>query len=184
MCLRTKILGLSMTIKKKKKTAWSGVYWEHGIEKDVTGWELKLPDGRVVPQLVGDETYTYLGTEMTTGWNNGSAQKTLRKKVVRKCRQVIGLVGRVPGITHEQMGKAISLGVGGIIGYYGRATVITWDDCVEIEKARAAALTARGFTPGVPRVQIYQRGDKGGMDAHEHAYTYAGFAYTRHSQGL
>ena len=120
----------------------------------MTGWELKLPDGRIVPQLVGDDTYTYLGTEMTTGWNQGKAQDALRQKVVRKCRQMIGLVGRVPCLTQEQMGQTISLGIGGIIGYYGRATVVTWEDCVEIEKARAAALKARGFTPGVPRLQI------------------------------
>ena len=55
----------------------------------------------------------------------------------------------------------------------GRATVITFEDCVEIEKARAAALTARGFTPGVPRLQIYQKSDAGGMGVHEHAYAYA-----------
>ena len=80
-------------------------------------------------------------------------------------------------MTQEQMGKAISLGVGGIIGYYGRATVVTWEDCAEIEKARAAALAAaRGFTPGVPRLKIYQKESAGGMGAHEHAYSYAAAA--------
>ena len=69
----------------------------------------------------------------------------------------------------------MSLGIAGILGYYGRATVITWEDCVEIEKARAAAMRARGFTPGVPRVQMYTPLKSGGM-GHEHAYTYAAAA--------
>eukprot|EP00965_Chrysotila_dentata_P084688 2795325-Pleurochrysis_carterae.AAC.1 len=42
----TKILGLNMQIKGKKKTAWSGVYYnEEGRESDITGWEVVLPDG-------------------------------------------------------------------------------------------------------------------------------------------
>ena len=88
----------------------------------------------MVPQLVKGDEYTYLGTELTTGWNEGKSQASLRKKAVRKCRQIIGLIGHVPSLTQEQMGKAMSLGIiGGILGYYGRATVITWEDCVALQ---------------------------------------------------
>eukprot|EP00965_Chrysotila_dentata_P092666 3058898-Pleurochrysis_carterae.AAC.1 len=45
MWVMTKILGLNMQIKGKKKTAWSGVYYnEEGHESDITGWEVILPD--------------------------------------------------------------------------------------------------------------------------------------------
>eukprot|EP00965_Chrysotila_dentata_P236730 6201498-Pleurochrysis_carterae.AAC.1 len=41
----TKVLGLHMQIKGKKKTAWSGVYYnEEGQKSDITGWEVILPD--------------------------------------------------------------------------------------------------------------------------------------------
>eukprot|EP00965_Chrysotila_dentata_P097060 3208342-Pleurochrysis_carterae.AAC.1 len=40
MWVMTKMLGLKMQIKGKKKTAWSGVYYnEDGRESDITGWE-------------------------------------------------------------------------------------------------------------------------------------------------
>eukprot|EP00965_Chrysotila_dentata_P061472 2035901-Pleurochrysis_carterae.AAC.1 len=58
MWVMTKILGLNMQIKGKKKTAWSGIYYnKDGQESDVTGWEVTLPDGTMVPQLTGTETY-------------------------------------------------------------------------------------------------------------------------------
>ena len=54
--------------------------------------------------------------------------------------------------------------------------MITWDDCKTIETARAEALVARGFSSSVPRLQIYQSWEEGGMGAHEHAYCYAAAA--------
>eukprot|EP00965_Chrysotila_dentata_P252243 6210565-Pleurochrysis_carterae.AAC.1 len=40
MWVMTKILGLKMQIKGKKKKAWSGVYYnEEGLESDISGWE-------------------------------------------------------------------------------------------------------------------------------------------------
>ena len=175
--LVSRIMGLTMGVNGKKKTCWAATYWENGIEKDVSGWEITLPDGTVVPQLVSkteegetvNETYKYLGTEMRAGWADGHGHDETRAKVVRKCRQLIGLIGRAPLATQQQMSKAISLAISGTIGYYCRSTALTWGDAVQIEKARVAALRARGFTEGVPRLQIYDTHARGGM-GHEHAY--------------
>jgi hypothetical protein len=87
---------------------------------------------------------------MTTGWNKGTAHKQARTKVVIKCRKLIGMIGRLPCLTEQQMAKAIALAISGIIGYYGRSTIITWEDCVTIEQARVAALSIRNITEGVP----------------------------------
>ncbi len=48
-----KVMGLELQVKDKKKTAWSGVYWEGAQEKDVTGYEVRLPCGMVVPAAAG-----------------------------------------------------------------------------------------------------------------------------------
>ena len=39
-------LGLDITVKGKKKTAWAGVWYQGGIPKDCDGWEMRLPDGK------------------------------------------------------------------------------------------------------------------------------------------
>ena len=170
------ITGLKLQVKGKKKCAWSATYWlQDGTEKDVTGWEMRMPDGEtVIPQLVGEETYKYLGSEMRTGWAEGASQKELRTKIKRKCRQLIGLIGRAPLLTEEQMNTAFSLALGSVIGYYGRACCLTWADCQEIESARVAALRARKFTNGTPRVIIYGRRDRAMQ--HEHAFSWAAAA--------
>ena len=47
-----RVLGLSMGVKASgTKTAWSGTYWDGRTEKEITGWEFKLPDQRVIPQV-------------------------------------------------------------------------------------------------------------------------------------
>ena len=173
--LVSQILGLKMSIKGKRKTAWCGTYWSGGLELDISGWEIRLPNGDLVPQLRADEMYKYLGTELASGWHDGRAHVALRKKAVRKCRQLIGMIGRVPRLRQDQMSKGMSLAIAGVIGYYARSTVLTWADCVQIEQARAAALRAAGYTTGVPRVQMYKTPAFGGMN-HEHAYAYASAA--------
>ena len=92
-----------------------------------------------------------------------------RSKVVTRCVQVVKLIGRIPVLTSEQMDQMMSLAVGGIIGYYGRATPIRWSDCQRIERARAYAMRVRGFTPTIPRVQMYAAPTEGGL-GHAHAY--------------
>ena len=146
--LVTQIMGISLQVKLKKKTCWAGTYWENRVEKDITGWEMKLPDETLIPQLIGTESYKYLGTELRAGWADGLGQVVAREKVVRKCRQLIGLIGRTPLATMKQMESAIGLAISGTIGYYCRSTVLTWADAVQIEKARVSALSARGFTDG------------------------------------
>ena len=65
------------------------------------------------------------------------ARAQARTKVVRKCKSLLWMLGSVPLLTEEILGKAMSLAVAGVIGFYGRSTVITFDDCQKIEAARA-----------------------------------------------
>ena len=130
-------MGLSIQVKGKKKTCWAGTYWEGKVEKDITGWKMELPDGTIIPQLTGDESYKYLGTEMRAGWADGMGQVLSREKVVRKCRQLIGLIGRTPLATLKQMESAIGLAISGTIGYYCRSTILTWGDALQIEKLQS-----------------------------------------------
>ena len=98
-----------------------------------------------------------------------------RSKVVTRCVQVVKLIGRIPVLTCEQTDQMMSLAVGGIIGYYGRATPLRWHDCQKVERARAYAMRVRGFTPTIPRVQMYAATAEGGL-GHAHAYQAAAAA--------
>ena len=140
------------------------------------GYEVKMPDGACMPQLVGKDVYKYLGTELPTGWANGKAQEITRMKVRSKCRSLLGMLASIPVLTDQQLGLAMSLAVAGVIGYYGRSTVITWEDCQRIEAMRADALRRKGRVPGKPRLQVYASHEQGGMGWHRHAYTYAAAA--------
>ena len=184
--MMAKVCGLPIKIKGKSKTAYFATYWEGGIEKDVAGYELRLADGRLVPQILkrpkhplppgakGDvHSYKHLGTELAPGWNGGMEEA--RSKVVTRCTQVVKLIGRIPVLTSEQMDQMVSLAIGGVIGYYGRATPLRWSDCQKIERARAYAMHVRGFTPTVPRVQMYAAPTEGGL-GHAHAYQAAAAA--------
>eukprot|EP00965_Chrysotila_dentata_P024024 795845-Pleurochrysis_carterae.AAC.1 len=133
----TKILGLNMQIKGKKKTAWSGVYYnEEGRENDITGWEVVLPDGETIPQLKGTETYKYLGTHLRPGRATGNSIRDMRKQIAGKVKRLIFAIGRLPGLTQEQLGKISSLGVAGVLGYYARSTPMDITTCKSIEEAR------------------------------------------------
>ena len=43
--LVTKICGNSLQVQKKNKSAWSATYWENNEERDVEGYEMRMPDG-------------------------------------------------------------------------------------------------------------------------------------------
>eukprot|EP00965_Chrysotila_dentata_P079188 2611184-Pleurochrysis_carterae.AAC.2 len=114
MWVMTKILGLNMQIKGKKKTAWSGVYYnEDGQESDITGWEVTLPDGTRIPQLRGTDTYKYLGTQLRSGRAKGSSIKQTRKIIAEKSKKTIYAIERLPGLTQKQLGSTLALGVAG-----------------------------------------------------------------------
>jgi hypothetical protein len=71
MWIVARVAGLKLQVKGKKKTAWSATYWESdGTERDVTGWEMVMPDGTTIPQLEGDDKYKYL-LETTGGGGDG-----------------------------------------------------------------------------------------------------------------
>eukprot|EP00965_Chrysotila_dentata_P259429 6213564-Pleurochrysis_carterae.AAC.1 len=137
MWVMTKILGLNMQITGKKKTAWSGVYYnENGGETDITGWEVMLPDGTKIPQLTGSETYKYLGTQLRPGRAKGSSIKQMRRTIAEKSKRIIYAVGRLPGLTQKQLGNTLALGVAGVLGYYARSTPMDLMTCKSIEEAR------------------------------------------------
>ena len=163
-----RVVGMQIQIKKDKKTAWQASYWEGNVEREVEGWELRLPDGRVVPQV--KDTYKYLGSEERATWAAG--QKPVREKVVKVCSQLLRLIGRVGVLGEEQLRIAMGLAVEGVVSYYGRSTAIGWEACEEIERVRAEVLRKRGFVAGTPRVQIHAAVKAGGM-GHRHAYQHA-----------
>eukprot|EP00965_Chrysotila_dentata_P121569 4019003-Pleurochrysis_carterae.AAC.1 len=167
-----------MQIKGKKKTAWSGVYYnEDGQECDITGWEVMLPDGTKIPQLRGTETYKYLGTQLRPGRAKGSSIKQMRKHIAEKSKRIIYAIGRLPGLTQKQLGSTLALGVTGVLGYYARSTPMDLTTCRSKEEARVQVLRAAGYATGAPRGQIYHAGSEGGMETHEHAYGIAAAAY-------
>jgi hypothetical protein len=47
-----KVCGLRLIVKGKKKTAYVATYWEGGQQHDVTDWQLRFPDGQVIPQIM------------------------------------------------------------------------------------------------------------------------------------
>ena len=125
-----RLSGLTVMVKGKKKTAWSGVYWARDgrgqrVEKDIEcgeGWKMCLPDGTEVPQVrMGEEVdyYKHLGSELAPGWTGG--QDRVRAKVVARCVGIIGILSGVKGITARTMNEAVDLAVGGVVDYYGRA---------------------------------------------------------------
>ena len=67
---------------------------------------------------------------------------------------------------------ALGLVVEGTIGFYGRATVIGWEACEEIEQVRYEVLKQRGFASGETHLQIHSDRNAGGLD-HRHAYQHA-----------
>ena len=65
--------GLSMRAKAAEaitrrgtKTAWMGCYFDkEGVEKEITGTELRMPSGELIPQV---SQYTHLGVSIQAEW--------------------------------------------------------------------------------------------------------------------
>jgi hypothetical protein len=164
----TRAAGLKIQIKKDKKTAWQASYWENGVEKEVTDWEITLPDGRPVPRVAKE--YTYLGSAEPATWEH--AQEGVRRHVVSTCSQLLRMIGRAGALGEQQLRVAMSLAVEGTISFYGRATAIGWDACEEIERVRREVLRQRGFASGDIKLQVHASRDAGGLE-HRHAYQHA-----------
>eukprot|EP00965_Chrysotila_dentata_P091757 3029556-Pleurochrysis_carterae.AAC.3 len=94
----------------------------------------------------------------------------MRKIAAGKAKRLIFAIGRIPGLTQEQLGRKIALGIAGVLGYYARSTPMDLTTCKSIEEARAKVLRAAGYATGWPRGQIYHKATEGGMETHEHAY--------------
>ena len=181
----TRAAGLEIKIKGIKKTAWQASYWQGDQEQSVTGWQMRLPDGRVVPQVLhrgkagmtggkqqateyGEQgEYTYLGSDETERW--GGAQDSVRKKVTTFCTKLLRMIGRVGVLGDEQTRIGMTLGVEGATGFYARATAIGMDACEEVENVRAEVIRQRDMAAGTPRAQIHARKRAGGL-GHDHLY--------------
>eukprot|EP00965_Chrysotila_dentata_P220117 6191583-Pleurochrysis_carterae.AAC.5 len=101
----------------------------------------------------------------------------MRKAIAKKTKRIILAIGRLPGLTQEQLGSTLALGVAGVLGYYARSTPMDLMTCKSIEEARIKVLRAAGYATGAPRGQIYHAGSEGGKETHEHAYGIATAAY-------
>ena len=82
--------------------------------------------------------YKHLGSEMGPGFTGG--QDRVRAKVVARCTGGIGVIGGIKGLGVTAMNDAIESAVGGIVDYYGRACILTWEDMQKVEMARASAI--------------------------------------------
>ena len=177
-----RISGLKIMVKGKKKTAWAGTYWTKDgrgkdVEKDVEcgEWRMLLPDGTEVPQIkmgVGEDVnyYKHLGSEVGPGFTGG--QDRVRAKVVTRCVGIIGVIGGIKGLGVTAMNEAIESAVGGVVDYYGRACVLTWEDMNKIEAARAAAIQRATGIWMVPRRLLWAVAEEGGM-GRKHMYARA-----------
>ena len=153
----TRIAGLNLIVKEDgSKTAWQGSYWaQRGRrraddrdnarkeERQVEGWVLRLPTGAVVPQV---SEYKHLGSEEGAEWEG--SQRAVREKVVKRCTQMMRLIGQLGVLSREQLRMALALAVEGNVGYYARATVLRMEECDRIEAVRAEVLRARGLEAG------------------------------------
>jgi hypothetical protein len=162
--------GLKIQIKQTRRQHGRRRIGRRVWRREVSGWEVRLPDGRLIPQVEKD--YTYLGSKESAVWEG--AQDGVRKHVhvVRECSRLLRMIGRAGLLGERQVRVAMGLAIEGTIGFYGRATAIGWDACEEIERVRAEVLRQRGFSSGRDSAQIHADRRAGGLD-HRHAYQHA-----------
>ena len=128
---------------------------------------------RDIQRAVDAVSYRYLGNTIVAAWENGMelTRDELRATLIR----MIQMIGHLPGLDCAQIQDVIDTVLNGMIGYYGRATPLTWADTCAIEGARKAALARRGFGTG-EAWQVYGDHQHGGMNS-MHAYQMAAGAY-------
>jgi len=105
-------------------------------------------------------TYTYLGTAYTASWQCGMEPARERTRWT-----VINMVQMVRQLTQLDLGElqqSIDTIVEGVVGFAGRGTVITWEDCEAMEGARRKALAQHGSTVTWPRAHVYTETSAGG----------------------
>ena len=174
--LVTRAAGLKIMIKETKKTAWQASYWMNGVEREVEGWEMVLPDGRVVPQVKAsaekkkDRTYTYLGGDESAMWQDAS--QAVRVKVLGYCNHLLWKIGRVGVLSDVQQRIGMALATNGAMGFHARSTVIGDATCEAIEHTRAEVLRQDGVAAGSPRLQIHASKAAGGL-GHQHVMQHA-----------
>lgn len=162
--------------RKGTKTAWMGTRWVNGRQEVITDETITIlataagGEEREVPWV---REYKHLGTPLMA--LHEGRHEAAREKVRNACKRTIWAIGKVPCLTQKQLRRAMQAAVTGVIGYYGRATPIRYEDCAAIEEARAAVLRHRKWHTGDPS-NIYAGKEAGGM-AHEHAYQIAVAAY-------
>ena len=135
----TRVAGLQVTIKERdfetrvgSKTAWMGTYYDDkGVEREIAGADVQLPDGRKVPQV---KEYKYLGTPLQVEFEGRHTK--MRKTVVRNCCALIRQIARVDMLGPRQTQRCMELALAGVLGYYARSTPLRWSDCHKIEQAR------------------------------------------------
>ena len=114
---------MKVMIKGAKKTAWQATYWNSaGEECDVEGYEMRLPDGRLVPQIVADGKYRYLGSDEMCTWEG--AQRSMRELVATECAKLLKAAGGIDTLSMEHTRNMMNVIVDGMMGYYGRATAM------------------------------------------------------------
>ena len=151
--------------------SWGYATRHDGMDAPIPG---RASHGTEVPQLTGEETYTYLGTALPTAWHGKHTHEHARRRIVEACVKVTNRIGYLD-ISPNDMRRAIHLAINGIIGSYGRSTPLTYEDCVSIEAAKVKAFKANHYLVAEPRSAMYDTYHAGGMEE-EHAYAVAGAA--------
>ena len=154
-----------------------GTYWEEGVEKEVSGWTMRLPDGREFTERSrsAQGTNTSGGLRPADGEDDTMRLWRQSNASAVKC-QLIRLIDRVPILGPEQLRRAMGLAISGILGFYARSTPIPWSTCKEIEAVRAEVLQRRGICPAAPRLPIFAPCEAGGL-GHVHTYQIAASAF-------
>ena len=115
-------------------------------------------------------TYTYLGTAYTASWQRGMEPACERTR--RTVINMVQMVGQLTQLDLGELQQSIDTIVEGVVGFAGRGTVITWEDCEAMEEgARRKALAKHGSTVTWPRAHVYtETRTSAGGEGNNHAY--------------